>query len=139
MHKTGDVVLGGVFEIHFFSTHPDLSFISEPQQPTCHGFDVIGFRLTQTMAFAIDEINRNSNLLPNVTLGYSLYDNCNTLGVGFRAGLSLASGLEEQVILHKTCVGTPPVLGIVGDDSSTRSVAISTVLGELFFHMFLPE
>uniref|UniRef100_A0A4W6FC48 G-protein coupled receptors family 3 profile domain-containing protein n=1 Tax=Lates calcarifer TaxID=8187 RepID=A0A4W6FC48_LATCA len=129
MHKTGDVVLGGVFEIHFFSTHPDLSFISEPQQPTCHGFDVIGFRLTQTMAFAIDEINRNSNLLPNVTLGYSLYDNCNTLGVGFRAGLSLASGLEEQVILHKTCVGTPPVLGIVGDDSSTRSVAISTVLG----------
>uniref|UniRef100_A0A4W6FBJ9 G-protein coupled receptors family 3 profile domain-containing protein n=1 Tax=Lates calcarifer TaxID=8187 RepID=A0A4W6FBJ9_LATCA len=129
MHKTGDVVLGGLFEIHFFSTYPDLSFTSEPQQPTCYGFDVIGFRLTQTMAFAIDEINRNSNLLPNVTLGYSLYDNCNTLGVGFRAALSLASGLEEQVILHQSCEGPTPVLGIVGDSSSTRSIAISTVLG----------
>uniref|UniRef100_A0A4W6DLN7 G-protein coupled receptors family 3 profile domain-containing protein n=1 Tax=Lates calcarifer TaxID=8187 RepID=A0A4W6DLN7_LATCA len=87
------------------------------------------FLVAQTMAFAIDEINRNSNLLPNVTLGYSLYDNCNKLVIGFRAALSLASGQEEQVILHETCVGTLPVLGIVGDSSSTRSMAISTVLG----------
>ncbi|XP_018555899.1 extracellular calcium-sensing receptor-like [Lates calcarifer] len=129
MHKTGDVVLGGLFVIHFFSSYPDLSFTSEPQQPTCHGFHISGFRQAQTMAFAIDEINRNSNLLPNVTLGYSLYDNCNQLGVGFRAALSLASGQEEKVILHETCVGTPPVLGIVGDSSSTHSIAISTVLG----------
>ncbi|XP_037631973.1 extracellular calcium-sensing receptor-like [Sebastes umbrosus] len=81
------------------------------------------------MAFAIDEINRNSNLLPNVTLGYSLYDNCGALFVGFSGALSLASGLEEQFILDKTCVGTPPVLGILGDSTSTRSIAISTVLG----------
>ncbi|XP_039986058.1 extracellular calcium-sensing receptor-like [Xiphias gladius] len=129
MHKAGDLVLGGLFEVHFFSAYPDLSFTSEPQQPTCHGFDVLGFRQAMTMAFAIDEINRNSNLLPNVTLGYSLYDNCLQLGIGFRAALSLVSGQEEQVILHETCVGTPPVLGIVGDASSTRSIAISTVLG----------
>uniref|UniRef100_A0A4W6FC59 G-protein coupled receptors family 3 profile domain-containing protein n=1 Tax=Lates calcarifer TaxID=8187 RepID=A0A4W6FC59_LATCA len=129
MHKAGDVILGGLFDIHFFSTHPDLSFTSEPRQPTCHGFDVVGCRLALTMAFTIDEINRNSNLIPNVTLGYSLYDNCNKLGVAFRSGLSLLSGQEEQVILHETCIGTPPVLGIVGDSSSTRSIAISTVLG----------
>uniref|UniRef100_A0A4W6FDG9 G-protein coupled receptors family 3 profile domain-containing protein n=1 Tax=Lates calcarifer TaxID=8187 RepID=A0A4W6FDG9_LATCA len=129
IHKDGDVVLGGLFGIHFFSSYPDLSFTSEPQQPTCHGFDVPGLRHAQTMAFAIDEINRNSNLLPNVTLGYSLYDNCVQLATGFRAALSLISGQEEQVILHETCVGTPPVLGIVGDSSSTRSIAISTVLG----------
>ncbi|XP_071352708.1 extracellular calcium-sensing receptor-like [Trachinotus anak] len=129
MHKAGDVVLGGLFEMNFFSTYPDLSFTSQPKPPTCHGFDVIGFRLTQTMAFAIEEINRNSNLLPNVTLGYSVYDNCNKLVIGFRAAMSLASGQEEQVTLHETCVGTPPVIGIVGDSSSTRSIAISTVLG----------
>ncbi|XP_037632112.1 extracellular calcium-sensing receptor-like [Sebastes umbrosus] len=129
MHKAGDVVLGGLFETHFFSVFPDLSFTSEPQQSTCHSFNVLGFRQAQTMAFAIDEINRNSNLLPNVTLGYSLYDNCNNLEIGFRAALSLASGQEEQFILDKTCVGTPSVLGIVGDSSSRRSIAISTVLG----------
>ncbi len=81
------------------------------------------------MAFAIDEINRNSNLLPNVTLGYSLYDNCVELAVAFCAALSLVGGQEKQFILDENCVGTPPVLGIVGDSSSTRSIAISTVLG----------
>ncbi|XP_041796863.1 extracellular calcium-sensing receptor-like [Chelmon rostratus] len=129
MHKAGDVIFGGLFQVHFFSVFPDLSFISEPQPPTCHGFDVLGFRQAQTMAFAIDEINRNSNLLPNVTLGYSLYDNCVKLGIGFRAALLLASGQKEQFILEDTCIGAPPVLGIVGDSSSTRSIAISTVFG----------
>lgn len=37
MHRAGDVVLGGLFEIHFFSVFPDLSFTSKPQHPTCHG------------------------------------------------------------------------------------------------------
>ncbi|XP_074496753.1 extracellular calcium-sensing receptor-like [Sebastes fasciatus] len=129
MHKAGDVVLGGLFKIHLFSVFPDLSFTSEPQQPPCHGFDILGFKQAQTMAFAIDEINRNTNLLPNLTLGYSLYDNCVNLGIGFRAALSLASSQDEHFILDKTCVGTPPVLGIVGDSSSRRSIAISTVLG----------
>ncbi|XP_073342626.1 extracellular calcium-sensing receptor-like [Pagrus major] len=129
MHKAGDVLLGGLFGMHFFSVFPEMSFTSEPQQPTCHGFDILGFRQAQTMVFAIDEINRNSNLLPNVTLGYSLYDNCIKLRIGFPAAMSLVSGQEEQFILDKTCVGTPPVIGIVGDPSSTSSIAISSVLG----------
>nr|XP_024660818.1 extracellular calcium-sensing receptor-like [Maylandia zebra] len=129
MHKTGDVVLGGLFQVHFFSSVPDLSFTSQPQQPTCHGVYVLGFKLAQTMAFAIDEINRNSNLLPNVTLGYTLYDNCLELGIGFRGALSLASGQEDQIVVDDTCVGNPPVVGIVGDPSSTISIAISNVLG----------
>ncbi|XP_027136173.1 extracellular calcium-sensing receptor [Larimichthys crocea] len=129
LHKAGDVVLGGLFEIHFFTVFPDLSFTSKPQQPTCHGLDTPGFRHAMTMAFAVDEINRNSNLLPNVTLGYSLYDNCVQLAIGFRAALSLVSGQEEQFILEETCEGTPPVIGVVGDSISTSSIAISTVLG----------
>ncbi len=82
-----------------------------------------------TMAFAIDEINKNSTLLPNVTLGYSLYDNCATLGIGFSAALSLASGQEEHFLLQEKCLGTPPVVGIVGDPFSTFSIATSNVLG----------
>ncbi|XP_063350078.1 extracellular calcium-sensing receptor-like [Pelmatolapia mariae] len=129
MNKVGDIILGGLFPVHFFSSVPHPSFISQPQQPTCHGFYVQGFRQAQTMAFAIDEINRNTDMLPNVTLGYTLYDNCVELGIGFRGALSLAGGQEEQIISNDTCTGNPPVLGIVGDSSSTPSIAISSVLG----------
>lgn len=37
MHKFGDVVLGGLFEVHYTSVLPKLTFTSEPQQPICKG------------------------------------------------------------------------------------------------------
>uniref|UniRef100_A0A8D0AQT3 Extracellular calcium-sensing receptor-like n=1 Tax=Sander lucioperca TaxID=283035 RepID=A0A8D0AQT3_SANLU len=129
MHKPGDVILGGLFEVHYTSVFPELTFTSEPNQLNCQGFDPPGFRHAMTMAFAIDEINKNSNLLPNVTLGYSLYDNCATLVIGLSAALSLASGQEEQFLPQENCLGTPPVLGIVGDSFSTFSIATSDVIG----------
>ncbi|XP_040902371.1 extracellular calcium-sensing receptor-like [Toxotes jaculatrix] len=129
MHKPGDVILGGLFEVHYTSVFPELTFTSEPNQLSCQGFDPPGFRHAMTMAFAIDEINKNSNLLPNVTLGYSLYDNCATLVIGFSAALSLASGRDEQFLLRENCLGTPPVVGIVGDSFSTFSIATSDVIG----------
>ena len=95
----------------------------------CVSFDTLGFRHAMTMAFAIDEINNNSDLLPNVTLGYILYDNCGALVVGFTGALSLASGREGQFLLQENCLGSPPVLGIVGDHYSTFSIAMANVLG----------
>ncbi|XP_024299052.2 extracellular calcium-sensing receptor-like [Oncorhynchus tshawytscha] len=129
MYQKGDVILGGLFEVHYFTVFPELSFTSEPQQLYCEGFTSFGFQQAQTMAFAVDEINRNPDLLPNITLGYQLYDNCQKLGVSLRAAMSLASGTEKEFFLDETCSGSPPVLGIVGDPGSTHSIAISSVLG----------
>uniref|UniRef100_A0AAV2IZ52 G-protein coupled receptors family 3 profile domain-containing protein n=1 Tax=Knipowitschia caucasica TaxID=637954 RepID=A0AAV2IZ52_KNICA len=81
------------------------------------------------MAFAIEEINHSLDLLPNVTLGYSLYDNCATLIIGFSAAFSMASGEEEKFLLKDNCTGTKSVLGIVGDSFSTFSIATSDVTG----------
>ena len=82
------------------------------------------------MAFAITEINRNPSLLPNVTLGYSIYDTCFTVGVALPAAMSLISGREEHFTLHESCVGSPPpVLGTVGPSTSKSSVSISRILG----------
>uniref|UniRef100_A0A8C6KEW0 Extracellular calcium-sensing receptor-like n=1 Tax=Nothobranchius furzeri TaxID=105023 RepID=A0A8C6KEW0_NOTFU len=129
MHKAGDVVLGGLFRAHYFPISPDRSFNSEPEQLTCYDLDVEGLKRAQIMAFAIDEINRSPELLPNVTLGYSLYDNCLTLGVGFRGALALLSGQQEETVTDEKCLGSPPVIGLVGDSSSTHCMAISSVLG----------
>ncbi len=37
MHMPGDVILGGLFEVHYTSVFPELTFTSEPQQPECQG------------------------------------------------------------------------------------------------------
>ncbi|XP_016409574.1 extracellular calcium-sensing receptor-like [Sinocyclocheilus rhinocerous] len=128
MYQDGDVILGGLFEVHFFTVFPELIFRTEPEPPYCEKFDMESFQQAQTMVFAIDEINKNPNLLPNVTLGYHLYDNCVMLGMAFRAAISLVSGTEER-FSNLNCTGPPPVIGIVGDPGSTPSIAISSVLG----------
>ncbi|CAL8334794.1 unnamed protein product [Boreogadus saida] len=128
MHKFGDVILGGIFEMNFFTAFSELYFTSEPNDPICHGFDILGFRQAQTMAFAVDEINRNSKLLPNISLGYSLYDSCSKLGISSRAALSMTSGRGGPFQLNESCYGYPPVLAIVGDSSSTRTIAISSIV-----------
>ncbi|XP_056906122.1 extracellular calcium-sensing receptor-like [Takifugu flavidus] len=129
MHEPGDVLLGGLFQVHYSSVFPEWTFTSEPHQPVCTGFDILGFRHAMTMAFAVQEINKNPDLLPNLTLGYRLYDNCGALVVGFSGALALASGQEEVIALQGGCAGSPPVLGIVGDSLSTFTIASASVLG----------
>ncbi|XP_058244127.1 extracellular calcium-sensing receptor-like [Hemibagrus wyckioides] len=128
MLKDGDLILGGLFEVHFLTVFPELSFTSEPEQPYCEQFDMASFQQAMTMVFAIDEINRNPNLLPNITLGYHLYDNCVKLAVAFRAATALISGTDKTAS-GLNCSSSPPVIGIVGDPGSTHSIAISSVLG----------
>ncbi|XP_077050153.1 extracellular calcium-sensing receptor-like [Siphateles boraxobius] len=128
MYQDGDVILGGLFEVNFFTVFPELSFRTEPEPPYCEKFDMESFQQAQTMVFAIKEINKNPNLLPNITLGYHLYDNCVMLGMAFRAAISLVSGTEDS-FSNLNCFGPPPLIGIVGDPGSTPSIAISSVLG----------
>uniref|UniRef100_A0A8C9QWY3 Olfactory receptor C family, q12 n=2 Tax=Scleropages formosus TaxID=113540 RepID=A0A8C9QWY3_SCLFO len=132
MQRPGDVVFGGLFEVHFLTVFPELSFTSEPEQPWCERLDPAGFQVAQTMAFAIEEINHNPSLLPNITLGFHLYDNCVKLAVAFRAAMALVSGTGSS-FSDLGCTRPPPVLGIVGDPGSTHSIAISRVLS--LFHM----
>ncbi|XP_056334492.1 extracellular calcium-sensing receptor-like [Danio aesculapii] len=128
MFQKGDLILGGLFEVHFLTVFPEQSFRTEPEPPYCEQFDMASFQQAQTMVFAIDEINKNPNLLPNITLGYYLYDNCVKLGVAFRAAMALVSGTEES-FSSLNCTGPPPVIAIVGDPGSTHSIAISSILG----------
>ncbi|XP_055030586.2 extracellular calcium-sensing receptor-like [Misgurnus anguillicaudatus] len=128
MYQDGDLILGGLFEVHFLAVFPELSFRTEPEPPYCEEFDMSSFQQAQTMIFAIDEINRNPNFLPNITLGYHLYDNCVMLGMAFRAAIALVSGTQRS-FFNLNCTGPPPVIGIVGDSNSTPSIAISSVLG----------
>ncbi|KAG2462794.1 CASR protein, partial [Polypterus senegalus] len=81
-----------------------------------------------TMAFAIEEINRDPTILPNITLGYRLFDNCMTLQVALRAATTLITGMDK-VLMESDCNGPPPVVAIIGDPLSSHSIAISRILG----------
>ncbi|XP_028647603.1 extracellular calcium-sensing receptor-like [Erpetoichthys calabaricus] len=121
-------MLGGIFELSYKTIVPDLSFKHKPEHWKCDSLDFEVFQWAHTMIFAIEEINQDPVLLPNITLGYRLYDNCIKLQVALRSAISLIGGLNDS-IPDSDCRGLPPVVGIVGDPFSSHSIAISRILG----------
>lgn len=86
------------------------------------------------MIFAIEEINRDGRLLPNITLGYKIYDSCSTPHQALKAALELmgmekGSGFEGES--KGTCHGTVPA--VIGDGGSTQSLVVARLLG--VFHV----
>ncbi|XP_072329693.1 extracellular calcium-sensing receptor-like [Scyliorhinus torazame] len=79
------------------------------------------------MIFAIEEINRNPKLLPNVTLGYKIFDSCHTHSDSLKGTLKLLNE-EDETESSYTCAGPPPVPIIVGDAASSQSIAASRLL-----------
>ncbi|MBN3292184.1 CASR protein, partial [Polypterus senegalus] len=132
LSKKGDIILGGLFLLNFKTIRPELSFTSKPDQWKCEGFQVSAFQWIQAMIFAIEEINKNQTLLPNITLGYQLYDNCVNLPIALRAATALLAGMDEAVDdFH--CNGPSPVIAVVGDPLSSHSIAAMRIMG--LFHL----
>lgn len=88
------------------------------------------------MIFAIEEINRDGKLLPNITLGYRIYDSCSTPHQALKAAMELMgsekdSGVEGETQSKGTCHGTVPA--VIGDGGSTQSLVVARFLG--VFHV----
>ncbi|XP_048460139.1 extracellular calcium-sensing receptor-like [Rhincodon typus] len=80
------------------------------------------------MIFAIEEINNDTILLPNITLGYKVYDSCATPALALRAALTILNGQEENVTLLK-CDEVSSVHALIADAGSTQSIAIARTVG----------
>ncbi|XP_031754164.1 extracellular calcium-sensing receptor [Xenopus tropicalis] len=82
----------------------------------------------RALIFAVEEINADTELLPNVTLGFHVLDSCDTLRRAAQGTLSMLSGGKEAIPNYH-CHGGTPFAGLVGDSGSTRSTLLAQILG----------
>lgn len=61
-------------------------------------FNQRAYRWLQTMIFAVEEINRDPALLPNLTLGFLASDTCRSDGTTLEAALAMVTGKEASVV-----------------------------------------
>ncbi|XP_041850958.1 extracellular calcium-sensing receptor-like [Melanotaenia boesemani] len=128
--KKGDIMIGGIFPVFNKEITSTVSFQKKPPGVMCAGFDMRVFRWTQIMIFAVEEINKDSVLLPNISLGYRILDSCASPTNSLRAALTLASELEE---VNLTSFCTPAISALIAESGSSQSIAVAGTLGP--FHM----
>ncbi|XP_076853458.1 extracellular calcium-sensing receptor [Brachyhypopomus gauderio] len=118
-------MIGGIFPIFNKQENILASFEKEPHNAECKGFDLRAFRWTRMMMFAIDEINKDDYLLPNISLGYKILDSCASPTNVLRAAFTLVSGSEEN---YSSC-HPPPISALIAESGSTQSLAVAETLG----------
>ncbi|XP_048359660.1 vomeronasal type-2 receptor 116-like [Sphaerodactylus townsendi] len=125
-YRPGDHLISGVVTL----SHANfLHYLF--RQPPLSRYDVSvseSHWLVLSFLFAIRDVNRNPNLLPNVTLGYSVYENFGSARMTYNAMIDLASSGQEN-IPNYSCGPPNTVLAVLENAATEISVLIANVMG----------
>ncbi|XP_041441599.1 extracellular calcium-sensing receptor [Xenopus laevis] len=80
------------------------------------------------LIFAVEEINSDPELLPNITLGFQVFDTCVTIEGAAYGTLSMLSG-GKGITPNYHCHKESTLAGIIGDSGSTRSILMAQIFG----------
>ncbi|KAM9481511.1 extracellular calcium-sensing receptor-like [Clarias gariepinus] len=129
LSKDGDLIIGAIFSIFIpdCTQMESLTYTEKPQLLICIRFNLSEFRFAQTMIFAIDEINRSNTLLPNISVGYRIYDNRLSRLLSMKAAMALMNGLGMNA--DASCSGQAIVQAIIGESESSPTIALTRTTG----------
>ncbi|XP_040272498.1 extracellular calcium-sensing receptor-like [Bufo bufo] len=94
---------------------------------------VLSFRLenyqrVQAVHFAVEEIYKNLDFLPNVTIGFQIFDSCTVLQRAISGALQLLSGYEIPLPNYQ-CKQDARLAAVIGHSISTYTISLAHVLG----------
>ena len=118
-YRQGDVILGGLFSIrHLQETSEDKC--GDITKEVAHA---------QAMIFAIEKINNDSNLLPNISLGYDIRDYCesNTKATQITYELFKDTCKCYRNTTHRN-IGKSSIMALVGPTFSSTALVLGGIL-----------
>ncbi|XP_013778093.1 metabotropic glutamate receptor 8-like [Limulus polyphemus] len=125
----GDLVLGGLFPMH--------EALGGNNRPCGSIKEEKGIQRLEAMLYALDNINRDAHLLPNITLGTFILDTCSLdthaleQSMEFvKASLTPLDDSQYRCEDGRKPLWNPqkPVVGVIGAASSSVSVMVANIL-----------
>ncbi|XP_071335420.1 metabotropic glutamate receptor 1 isoform X2 [Trachinotus anak] len=133
----GDVIIGALFSVHH---QPSAEKVAERKCGDVR--EQYGIQRVEAMFHALDRINSDPNLLPNISLGCEIRDSCWHSSVALEQSIefirdSLIS-IRDDKDGSKWCIdGTPsnqpppskkPIAGVIGPGSSSVAIQVQNLL-----------
>ncbi|XP_040278576.1 metabotropic glutamate receptor 5 isoform X2 [Bufo bufo] len=133
-YMPGDIVIGALFSVHHQPT------VEKVHERKCGEVrEQYGIQRVEAMLHALDRINADPNLLPNITLGCEIRDSCWHSAVALEQSIefirdSLISSEEEEGLVR--CVdgssssfhSKKPIVGVIGPGSSSVAIQVQNLL-----------
>ena len=127
-YQDGDITLGGLFLLHYTT-----------EDGKCGEFFPIGLGHVEAMLFAIDKINNNPKLLPNITLGYDIRDYCESTTLAMQHTYSFVRRNEivfKSRVDYCSCLNNTnqtenernPIAAVIGPTDSGSAVVVGSLL-----------
>ncbi|CAL8250570.1 unnamed protein product [Arctogadus glacialis] len=123
----GEISLGGLFPVH--ARGNDGKACGELKKEK-------GIHRLEAMLFALDRINNDPELLPNITLGARILDTCSRDTHALEQSLTFVQALIEKDSTDVKCLsGGPPIItkpervvGVIGASASSVSIMVANIL-----------
>ncbi|XP_077317213.1 vomeronasal type-2 receptor 26-like [Lithobates pipiens] len=120
--QDGDLIIGGVLTVR--SKEEDQY---SPEEKT-YSSSVWYYLNLLAFLYAIDNVNQDPDILPNITLGFHLYDSWLEPRKGVQSVLQILSG-PNRTFPNYSCKGQGKLAGVIGDRHSSTTIPISQILG----------
>ncbi|KAL7837667.1 hypothetical protein SRHO_G00273780 [Serrasalmus rhombeus] len=123
----GDLTLGGLFPVHARGV---------AGEPCGDVKKENGIHRLEAMLYALDQINGDDELLPNITLGARVLDTCSRDTHALEQSLTFVQALIQKDTSDVRCTnGEPPVfvkpekvVGVIGASASSVSIMVANIL-----------
>uniref|UniRef100_A0A8C5PH96 G-protein coupled receptors family 3 profile domain-containing protein n=1 Tax=Leptobrachium leishanense TaxID=445787 RepID=A0A8C5PH96_9ANUR len=120
-HQDGDVMIGGLTTVY------TTMMVFNTWQKICLRIDAAEYKNLLAFILAIEEINRDPDILPNVTLGYHVFDSCGDEGKVIQSVLQILTG-DSIEIPNYSCRNRGKLAGFIGDRWSHTSLPMAQIL-----------
>ncbi|XP_047462544.1 taste receptor type 1 member 1-like [Mugil cephalus] len=128
-HLEGDYLMGGFFDIHDVNEPFQLN---RPEAIDCSSqpFSLSSYQRFQLMRFTVEQINNSTNLLPNVSLGYEIFDQCSAIHSfpGILNLISVNGVIQPWGEPNKNPPQVNKVIAVVGPYTSTDTLTVAPLL-----------
>ncbi|OCT96228.1 hypothetical protein XELAEV_18013903mg [Xenopus laevis] len=133
-YMAGDIIIGALFSVHHQPT------VDKVHERKCGEIrEQYGIQRVEAMLHALDRINADPALLPNISLGCEIRDSCWHSAVALEQSIefirdSLVSSEEEEGLVR--CVdgssapsrSKKPIVGVIGPGSSSVAIQVQNLL-----------
>ncbi|KAM8977743.1 vomeronasal type-2 receptor 26-like [Pelodytes ibericus] len=127
-YQEGHIIIGGLFTVNTVLLDYDYENLPIMKFKLCAHVAVMEYRNLVGFLWIIDEINKNPDILPNITLGYHIYDSCGNAMNAIKHVLQILSGNKREAPNY-SCRKQGKVAGFIGDSSSITSLPMAQIMG----------